>query len=106
MKRDTVDEKIGRLLKKQLPPSAENKWFVQKVLNRLPNKQPKSYFWVAAMVNIMCMVVCLIGWVLFIFSLSPNVILVKDVVVGTILFVVTVALFWRWIADLLMYSET
>ncbi len=43
MKRNNIEDiKIRQLLDKKMPQAPENKWFVKKVMNRLPEKRRSS----------------------------------------------------------------
>lgn len=95
MKRDKNDIKISRILKQSLPEAGHDKWFTRKVLNRLPEKQKHSRAWVEPCLYFACLLACFIGWGLFLYSLSPNVLLVKDIVCFGILTVTTTLLIWN-----------
>ncbi len=43
MKRDKLDETLGRLLKEQVSEAPQNEWFVRKVMNRLPEKRQSVF---------------------------------------------------------------
>lgn len=106
MKRDEIDNKLGTLLKEHAPQAADNnEWFTRKVLNRLPPKPERNYTWLTVATYIVCFAVCVMVWVGFIISLTPGIILVKDVVVAAILVAVTVALLWHVLRSLLRSSE-
>ena len=40
---NTDDMELSRLLKEQLPEAGRNEWFTRKVMNRLPEKQQRSF---------------------------------------------------------------
>ena len=102
-----IDEKLGKLLKEQSPLDAsDNKWFTRKVLNLLPPKQSRSYTWITIAVYIIGLFICSIGWILFIFSRTPGLLLVKDVVGFAILLLTTIILLWQVISSVLRFSET
>lgn len=106
MKKDDVDKKLGTLLKKHTPQAADNnEWFTCKVLNRLPPKPARSYTWLTVAIYIACFAMCFVGWGLFFATLTPGIILVKDVIGIAILVVVTVALLWHVLRNLLRSSE-
>ena len=42
---NTDDMELSRLLKEQLPEAGRNEWFTRKVMNRLPEKQQRSFGW-------------------------------------------------------------
>ncbi len=95
MKRDETDIELSRILKQSLPEAGDDKWFTRKVLNRLPEKQRHSRAWIEPCLYITGLLVCFIGWGLFLFSLNPNVILVKDLVSFGLLTVTTALLIWN-----------
>lgn len=95
MKRDEIDIEISRMLKQSLPEAGHDKWFTRKVLNRLPDKQKHSRGWIEPCLYFTGLLVCFIGWGLFLCSLSPNMILVKDIVSFGILTVTTFLLIWN-----------
>ena len=106
MKRDEIDDRLGALLKEHTPQAADsNEWFTRKVLNRLPPKPKRSYTWLTVATYIVCFAVCIMVWLWFFLSLTPGIILVKDVVVAAILVVVTVALLWYVLRSMLRSSE-
>ncbi len=110
MKRATndTDDKIRKLFKEQLPygGTTDNEWFTRKVLNRLPPKQSRNYNWITIAVYIISLFICSTGWVLFIFSRTPGLLLVKDLVGFVILLSTTIILLWHVISSLLHFSET
>lgn len=108
MKRDKIDKNISLLLKEQMPQAAAdgNEWFTRKVLNRLPPKPERNYAWINVAVYVISLAICLAGWVIFIFSLTPGILLVKDLLSGIALFAVTVVLLWHALGHLLRMAET
>lgn len=105
MKQDNIDKKLKALLKEQETIDT-NEWFTRKVLNRLPPKSRHDYAWINIAVYIICLVICLAGWVMFIFSLTPGLLLVKDLLSGIALFAATAALLWQALGYLLHMAES
>lgn len=107
MKRDETDKKISALLKKAgQTATASDEWFTRRVINRLPPKSVRSYAWVTVAVYVVCLAICLAGWAWFIFSLTPGILLVKDVLGGAALLFTTVVLLWQGLGELLRTAET
>ena len=106
MKKDDVDKKLGTLLKKHTPQAADNnEWFTRKVLNRLPPQNNTGCKWIPVATCAACLLACLAGWAMFIFTRTPGVILVRDVVGVAILLASTTAVLYRMLRSILQISE-
>ena len=77
---NTDDMELSRLLKEQLPEAGRNEWFTRKVMNRLPEKQQRSFGWLLPLAFTVSIILCLVGWVYFLHNLNLEIILVRDVV--------------------------
>lgn len=67
MKENNItDESIKAFLKSGSKEAPENPWFTKKVMNRLPEKESKSYNWINTVIYITCLIVCFIVWGLFV----------------------------------------
>lgn len=61
-----TDESIKAFLKPRSKEAPENPWFTKKVLNRLPEKERKSYNWINTIIYITSLIGCFIVWGLFV----------------------------------------
>ena len=99
---DNIDDKeLARLLKEQLPEAGRNEWFTRKVMNRLPEKQQRSFGWLLPLAFTVSIILCLVGWVYFLHNLNLEIILVRDVVTLATLFATTVVVMWQFLHTLL-----
>lgn len=99
---DNIDDKeLARLLKEQLPEAGRNEWFTRKVMNRLPEKQQRSFGWLLQVAFALSIILCLAGWVYFLHNLNLEIILVRDVVTLATLFATTVVVMWQFLHSLL-----
>lgn len=99
---DNIDDKeLARLLKEQLPEAGRNEWFTRKVMNRLPEKQQRSFGWLLPLAFTVSIILCLVGWVYFLHNLNLEIILVRDVVTLATLFATTLVVLWQFLHTLL-----
>ena len=98
---NTDDMELSRLLKEQLPEAGRNEWFTRKVMNRLPEKQQRSFGWLLQVAFALSIILCLVGWVYFLHNLNLEIILVRDVVTLATLFATTVVVMWQFLHTLL-----
>lgn len=103
--RDETDLKISKLLKEQQAMPHDNEWFTRKVLNRLPPRYVVAGKWIPVATCAACLLACLAGWAMFIFTRTPGVILVRDVVGVAILLASTTAVLYRMLRSILQISE-
>lgn len=100
---DNIDDKeLARLLKEQLPEAGRNEWFTRKVMNRLPEKQQRSFGWLLQVAFALSIILCLAGWAYFLSNLNLQIILVRDVVTLATLFVTTVVVMWQFLHTLFL----
>lgn len=100
---DNIDDKeLARLLKEQLPEAGRNEWFTRKVMNRLPEKQQRSFGWLLQVAFTVSIILCLVGWVYFLHNLNLEIILVRDVVTLATLFATTVVVMWQFLHTLFL----
>ena len=100
---DNIDDKeLARLLKEQLPEAGRNEWFTRKVMNRLPEKQQRSFGWLLPLAVTVSIILCLVGWVYFLHNLNLEIILVRDVVTLATLFATTVVVMWQFLHTLFL----
>ena len=97
---NTDDMELSRLLKEQLPEAGRNEWFTRKVMNRLPEKQQRSFGWLLPLAFTVSIILCLVGWVYFLHNLNLEIILVRDVVTLATLFATTVVVMWQFLHTL------
>ena len=98
---NTDDMELSRLLKEQLPEAGRNEWFTRKVMNRLPEKQQRSFGWLLQVAFALSIILCLVGWVYFLHNLNLEIILVRDVVTLATLFATTLVVLWQFLHTLL-----
>ena len=99
---DNIDDKeLARLLKEQLPEAGRNEWFTRKVMNRLPEKQQRSFGWLLPLAFAVSIILCLAGWAYFLSNLNLQIILVRDVVTLATLFATTLVVLWQFLHTLL-----
>lgn len=98
---DNDDIEFARILKEIQPEAGRNEWFTRKVLNRLPEKQQRSFGWLLPVAFAVALIICLAGWVYFLHNLNLEIILVRDVVMLATLFATTVAVIWQFMHSLL-----
>ena len=98
---NTDDMELSRLLKEQLPEAGRNEWFTRKVMNRLPEKQQRSFGWLLQVAFALSIILCLVGWVYFLNNLNLEIILVRDVVTLATLFATTLVVLWQFLHTLL-----
>ena len=100
---DNIDDKeLARLLKEQLPEAGRNELFTRKVMNRLPEKQQRSFGWLLQVAFALSIILCLAGWVYFLHNLNLEIILVRDVVTLATLFATTVVVMWQFLHTLFL----
>ena len=99
---DNIDDKeLARLLKEQLPEAGRNEWFTRKVMNRLPEKQQRSFGWLLQVAFALSIILCLAGRAYFLSNLNLQIILVRDVVTLATLFATTLVVLWQFLHTLL-----
>ena len=99
---DNIDDKeLARLLKEQLPEAGRNEWFTRKVMNRLPEKQQRSFGWLLPLAFTVSIILRLVGRVYFLHNLNLEIILVRDVVTLATLFATTLVVLWQFLHTLL-----
>ena len=96
-----ADKELARLLKEQLPEAGRNEWFTRKVMNRLPEKQQRSFGWLLQVAFTVSIILCLAGWAYFLSNLNLQIILVRDVVTLATLFATTLVVLWQFLHTLL-----
>lgn len=96
MKRNDDDIQFGNLLKDSLPEAGRSEWFTRKVLNRLPEKH-KTYHWLEYLIFTLCLAICGVCWMVFIYNQNFSVITVRDIIFATTLLAVTVTLLFQFI---------
>ena len=101
---NTDDMELSRLLKEQLPEAGRNEWFTRKVMNRLPEKQQRSFGWLLPLAFALSIILCLAGWAYFLSNLNLQIILVRDVVTLATLFATTLVVLWQFLHTLLFYD--
>ena len=100
---DNIDDKeLARLLKEQLPEAGRNEWFTRKVMNRLPEKQQRSFGWLLPLAFTVSIILCLVGWVYFLHNLNLEIIIEREVVTIATLFATTVGVMWQYLHTLFL----
>ncbi len=92
MKRTKEDEKWANLLKQGAHGETENRWFTPRVVNRLPEKRPKSYRWVAMLFYLIAFGICTISWFCLLTHNDFTVITVRDIIYLVMLTAMTMLL--------------
>lgn len=65
MMKNIDDSRLKELFKKELPQAPENPWFTRKVMNRLPEKEPKVFSWVEYLSYVIAIVGLVVYWAVF-----------------------------------------
>ncbi len=96
MKRDELDIRIAETLKKQVShPETENEWFTPRVLNKLPEKQHRSFAWFKVIICAVALIACILFWVYSYLTLDFTVITVMDVISLMAAILVSVTILWQ-----------
>ncbi len=59
------DNGLKELFQRELPKAPENPWFTRKVMNRLPEKEPKVFSWIEYLSYAIAIVGLVIYWAIF-----------------------------------------
>lgn len=86
------DEKLARLLRRGSFQAQDNEWFTPRVMNRLPERAPKSHRWVGNVLYLAAIMVCAGCWCWLLMEGDYEVITVRDIVNFVILIVMSLAL--------------
>lgn len=100
MKHDSLDNELARKLKRDSFPETPNPWFTRRVLNKLPDKQPRSLLWLKVTVYATAFLGCLGMWTYATLFADHSVITVADVLFFFALVAVTVAVLWQGVKAL------
>ena len=103
---NTIDEdkKLAQVLKQGAHDPGENPWFTRRVLNKLPEKQPRSS-WATTVLYAFALVAsavcCLVMWR----GQDWGAVTVRDILYNAMMGVVTLTILWQTIASFLHAAD-
>ena len=104
MNTNEEDKKLAQVLKQGAHDPGENLWFTRRVLNKLPEKQPRGS-WATTVVYAIALVVCAICWLMMWRSQDWGAVTVRDVLYKFMMGAVTVTVLWQTIASALHAAD-
>ncbi len=97
---NTVDEdkKLAHVLKQGAHDPGENPWFTRRVLNKLPEKQPRGS-WATTVIYVIALAVCALCWLMMWRGQDWGAVTVRDVLYNVMMGAVTITILWQTIAS-------
>ncbi len=98
------DKQLARMLKQGAHDPGENEWFTRRVLNKLPEKQPRGS-WATTVIYAVALVVCIVCWLALWRGQDPGVITVRDVLYHVMIGIVTLTVLWQTVVSVLHNAD-
>ena len=104
MNTNEEDKKLAQMLKQGAHDPGENPWFTRRVLNKLPEKQPRGS-WATTVIYAIALVVCVLCWLMMWRGQDWGAITVRDVLYNATIGIVTLTILWQTIASALHAAD-
>lgn len=97
--KDIEDNKLAQVLKQGAHDPGENPWFTRRVLNKLPEKQPRGS-WATTVLYALALVACAVCWLVLLRGQDWGAVTVRDVLYNLAMGIATLAVLWQTITSL------
>ena len=99
MNTNEEDIKLAQVLKQGAHDPGENPWFTRRVLNKLPEKQPRGS-WATTVLYAIALVASILCWLMMWRGQDLGAITVRDVLYNALMCGVTLTILWQTIVSL------
>ncbi len=104
MNTNEEDKKLAQVLKQGAHDPGENPWFTRRVLNKLPEKQPRGS-WATTVIYAIALVASVLCWLMMWRSQDLGAITVRDVLYNALMCGVTLTVLWQTIVSLIHAAD-
>lgn len=98
MNTNDEDKKLAQVLKQGAHDPGVNPWFTRRVLNKLPEKQPRGS-WATTVMYVIALAVCALCWLMMWRGQDWGAVTVRDVLYNVMMGAVTITILWQTIAS-------